>query len=115
MKNETTHLPESGDPLDTLLREADAYLPDNGFTARVLAALPARRKHSWRRFAVLSTATLIGAILASWQLPATFVIFSTLPQQWSGFQWQALVTLLPMLAALASLGWVILTLANEEN
>jgi uncharacterized membrane protein YcjF (UPF0283 family) len=115
MKNEMTNLPDNNDPLDALLREADSYVPDNGFTARVLTSLPARRKHSWRRFAVLSTAMLIGAVLVLWQLPAAFAIFSTMPKHWSAFQWPTLVAFVPLLAALASLGWMAFAVANEED
>ena len=48
--------PETNDPLDALLREQDKYIEDNGFTARVVAALPRRRRAlaasgspAWRR------------------------------------------------------------------
>ena len=115
MKNETINSSEQNDPLDELLREADAYLPDNGFTARVLTALPARRKHSWRRFAVLAAALLGAGILAAWQLPAVLAVVGPLPWRWSAIQWQNVITLVPFLAALASLGWVIFTVANEEE
>jgi uncharacterized membrane protein YcjF (UPF0283 family) len=115
MKDHLPNVPEGSDPLDALLREADGYIPDNGFTARVITALPARRKHSWRRFVVLSTAMLIGAVLVLWQLPAAIAIFSAMPKQWSAFQWQTLIAFVPLLAALASLGWVVFAVANEEE
>jgi hypothetical protein len=115
MKNEMPGQPENNDPLDALLCETDAYIPDNGFTMRVLTSLPARQKHSWRRFAVLSTAMLIGAALVVWQLPGAIAVFSTMPKQWSAFQWQTLIAFVPMLAALASLGWVVFAVTNEED
>jgi uncharacterized membrane protein YcjF (UPF0283 family) len=115
MKDNLPNAPESSDPLDALLREADGYIPDNGFTARAMTALPARRKHSWRRFVVLSTAMLIGAVLILWQLPATFAIFSTMPKHWSAFPWQTLVAFVPLLAALASFSWMAFAVANEEE
>ena len=114
MKDNLPDAPAGNDPLDALLREADSYIPDNGFTTRVLTSLPARRKHSWRRFAVLSTAMLIGAILVLWQLPAIFAIFSTMPKHLSAFQWQTLVAFVPLLAALGSLIWVVFAVASEE-
>jgi hypothetical protein len=55
--------PENDDALDRLLREQDPYLEDNGFTARVLAALP-RRRHENLRTIILLAATAIGAVLA---------------------------------------------------
>jgi hypothetical protein len=115
MKDNLPSAPEANDPLDALLREADGYVPDNGFTTRVLTSLPARRKHSWRRFAVLSTAMLIGAVLVLWQLPTAFAILGTMPKHWSAFQWQTLVTFVPLLAALASFGWMAFAIANEED
>ncbi|MEJ0088249.1 MAG: hypothetical protein WDM80_00605 [Limisphaerales bacterium] len=115
MKNESPNQPENNDPLDALLREPDPYIPDNGFTTRVLTSLPVRQKHSWRRFVVLSAAMLIGAVLVVWQLPAAIAMFSTLPRQWSAFQWQTLIAFVPLLAALVSLGWVAFAVTNEEE
>jgi hypothetical protein len=115
MNNNLPNAPETNDPLDALLREADGYIPDNGFTARVITALPARRKHSWRRFAVLSTAMLIGAVLAAWQLPSAIAMVGTMPKQWSAFHWQTLFAFVPLLAALASLGWVAFAVTDEEE
>jgi hypothetical protein len=48
----------------------------------------------------------------AWQLPA---VFNTLPKQWSAFQWQTLITFVPLLAALASLSWVVFAVTNEEE
>jgi len=61
--------PEEKDPLDTLLREQDVYVDDGGFTARVMAALPPRRRRSWLRPALLLGAAAIGAVLAGRWLP----------------------------------------------
>ena len=36
------------DPIDALLREQNAYVDDNGFTARVIKELP-RRRRAWLR------------------------------------------------------------------
>jgi hypothetical protein len=60
--------PETNDSLDALLRENDAYLEDGGFTARVVAALPPRRR-SWLRPVILLGATVIGFALIAWWLP----------------------------------------------
>ena len=40
------NLPETNDPLDALLREQNLYVEDNGFTMRVISALPRRRPQS---------------------------------------------------------------------
>jgi hypothetical protein len=61
--------PEEMDPLDALLREQNTYIDDGGFTARVIAALPQRRRHSWLRPALLLGAAAIGAALAIRWLP----------------------------------------------
>ncbi len=55
--------------MDTLLREQNAYVDDGGFTARVMAALPQRRRHSWLRPALLLGAAVIGSVLAGRWLP----------------------------------------------
>lgn len=115
MKNEMSHLPKTPDALDELLLGADDYLPDNGFTARVLTALPAKRTHSWRRFGVLTGAMVIGTVLVAGQLPAAITLLNTLPKHWSALQWQPLVALVPLLAALASLGWVAFVVTTEEE
>jgi hypothetical protein len=115
MKNEIINSPENNDPLDELLREADGYLPDNGFTARVLTSLPARQKHSGRRLVVLSAAMLIGGFLAAWQLPSALAIVGPMPTHWSAIQWPKLIALVPLLAALASLGWAVFAVTNEEE
>ncbi len=60
--------PEDKDPLDVLLREQNPHIDDDGFTARVLTALPPRRR-AWLRPTVLLGATAIGSALASRWLP----------------------------------------------
>jgi uncharacterized membrane protein YcjF (UPF0283 family) len=115
MKNDIPNASEMNDPLDELLRGADEYLPDNGFTARVLTALPERRKHSWRRFVVLTAAMIIGAVLVAWQMPASIALVSMMPRQWSAIQWPMLLALVPTLVALASLGWMVFLVTNEEE
>jgi len=115
MKNELPNVPEANDPLDALLREADVYIPDNGFTARVVAALPRRRRHSWLRLGVLSVATLAGAGLAAWQLPSGSALLTAIPRSVTAFHWQTATALLPIFAALGALGWGVFAMVNEEE
>ena len=115
MKNEMNQTPETNDPLDTLLREADDYIPDNGFTARVIAVLPRRQRHSWLRLAVLSVATLAGAGLTAWQLPSASALLIAIPRNVTAFQWQTAAVLLPIFAALGALGWGVFAIVNEEQ
>jgi len=60
--------PEEKDPLDVLLREQSAYVNDDGFTGRVIAKLP-RRRRTWLQPVLLLGATAIGSTLALWWLP----------------------------------------------
>ena len=51
--------------LDRQLREAAPYIDDAGFTARVMASLPAaRREPQWLRMAILLGLTLLGVGVA---------------------------------------------------
>ena len=115
MKNETPNMPETNDPLDELLRGADEYLPDHGFTARVIASLPVKRSHSWRRLIVLSVAMLIGGALVAWQWPAVLAVFNPAPDHSPAFQWHTLIVFVPLLAALVSLAPVVLAIVSEEE
>ena len=102
--------PDTNDPLDTLLREQNAYIEDNGFTARVIAALPQRRR-AWFRPALLLGATAIGCVLAIWWLPWNLLNASTL----LSFNSQALLAYALFLAIVGSLVWgVIAALGWEE-
>ena len=51
-----------------MLREQDTYINDDGFTARVMAALP-RRRRTWLRPIILLGAASIGTALAIRWLP----------------------------------------------
>ena len=53
------------DPLDRQLREAAPYIDDNGFTARVMAKLPAlRRENRSLRGIILVAITALGSAIA---------------------------------------------------
>jgi hypothetical protein len=102
------------DPLDALLREADEYIPDEGFTRRVMAALPPRRRREWRRAGILAGATLLGGALAAWQLPAPAAVSELAAMDWRAAAPQLIQLLLPVLTALAALGWSLYALITEE-
>jgi hypothetical protein len=61
--------PERTDRVETMLREQNPYINDDGFTARVMTALPRRRRYYWRRPALLLGAAAIGTALAIRWLP----------------------------------------------
>jgi len=76
--------PETNDPLDALLREQNPYVEDNGFTKRVILALPRRRPQSRLRPILLLGTAAIGSVLAALWLP-----LGDLP----ALNWSALIAL----------------------
>jgi len=106
--------PETHDPLDAWLREQDKYIEDNGFTARVVAALPRRRRRAWLRPALLLGAVAIGSVPAVLWLP------------WGDLSvpdWSALLSLntqmltpwLLVLTVMGSLIWAIIAAIEWED
>ena len=95
--------PESNDPLDALLSENNAYVEDRGFTARVLTALPPRRRRSRLRSALLLGATLIGFLLLAWWLPGLRDVFVANPSEGLSLNAQLFLVLGALFAAAASL------------
>ena len=93
-----------GDLLDALLREADD-LADDGFTTRVLAALPRRRKRSWLRPAILGLAMLAGSGIAVAFLPELFETLHTFTEQLGDRRPDSVLLLLPFLLAFAPIIW----------
>jgi len=59
----------NNDWLEDALKHDDRYIDDAGFTARVVAALPPRRKRAWLRSLVISATSVAGLALALWLLP----------------------------------------------
>jgi len=92
--------PEANDPLDALLRTQDDYFEDDGFTTRVLAALPRRR--TWVRPTLLLGATVIVAMLAAWWLPWEN-LFPSGPSALLLLNARVLLSWLLLIAAVASL------------
>ena len=102
---------DTNDPLDVLLREQNDYIEDNGFTARVMGALPQRRRRGSLRPTVLLCATAICYVLAilwvPWNLMSPWALLS--------FNGQALLAYGLLLAIFGSLLWgVIAALGWEE-
>jgi hypothetical protein len=101
--------PDINDPLDALLREENAYIEDNGFTARVMAALPARHQRAWLRPTLLLGATTIGYVLAVWWVPWDLVNSASL-LSFNSHALPAYALLLAIVGSLlsgviAALGW----------
>jgi len=63
--------------LDRQLRDAAPYIDDDGFTARVLAELPASRRRPWQlRTVILIALTLLGCAFAYFFSGGGRVLFS---------------------------------------
>ena len=104
--------PDTNDPLDALLREQNNYIEDNGFTARVVDALPAPKHRAWLRPTLLLSATAIGYVLAIFWLPWKTIFDSS---ALLSFNSQALLTIVLMLSIAGSLLWgVIAAIGSEE-
>jgi len=105
--------PEENDPIDVLLREQNTHVENNGFTTRVLAALPPRRR-MWLRPVVLLGAAAIGSALASrwlpWENLSPFDL-AALPSLNS----QVLLPWLLVLSVAASLAWAVTAAVQGED
>lgn len=102
---------DSNDPLEALLREQNHYIEDNGFSARVMAALPQRRRRGSLRSALLLGATAIGYVLAILWVPWNVLN----PAALLSLSGQALLAYGLLVAIFGSLLWgVIAALGWEE-
>lgn len=101
--------PDTHDPFDALLREQNAYLEDHGFTARVLAALPPRRRRGWLRPSVLLGATAVGYVLAirwmPWHLLNSSALLSFSPPALLAFGLLLAIGGSLLWGVIAALGW----------
>jgi hypothetical protein len=103
--------PDTNDPLDALLREQNTYIEDNGFTARVLAALPQSRPRARWRSTLLLSATAIGYALAIQWMPWNLLNSSAL----LAFNPQALLAYGILFAIVASLIWGLIAALGWEE
>ena len=105
--------PEENEPIDVLLREQNMHVENDGFTARVLAALPPRRR-TWLRPMVLLVATAIGSALASRWLPWENLSPLDLSALLS-LNSQVLLPWLLVLSVAASLAWAVTAAVQGED
>jgi hypothetical protein len=103
--------PDMNDPLDALLREQNSYIDDNGFTARVITALPPSRRRSQWRTAFLLSATGVGYVLAIWWMPWRLLDVSIL----LSFNSQALLAYALLLVVGGSLLWGVMEALGWEE
>jgi hypothetical protein len=103
----------NNDWLEDKLRQDDRYLDDTGFTARVVAALPARRERRWLRPVILGTTAVAGLALALWLLPSENHLVSSFVQLVRARTFSA-VPLLPVVL-IALMFWATITAVAREN
>lgn len=105
---------KSNDPLDALLREQNQYIEDNGFTSRVIFALPRRHSRFPLRQIFLLVMTAIGSALAVLWLP-----WENLPAlNWSVLLSPSSHVLLPwvlVFSVMGSLIWVAIAAVQWED
>jgi hypothetical protein len=105
--------PEENDSLDVLLREQNPHIDDDGFTGRVLAALP-RRHRAWLRPIFLLVVTAVGSALAIRWLPWENLSVPDLSALLS-LNSQVLLPWLLVLSVTATLTWAIMAAAQWED
>lgn len=75
------------------MRQSEPYLPDDGFTARVITRLPkVRELPEWQKNGILLAFTALGSAIAAWMLPVDAII---------GFSLANLLTL-PVIGAIGA-------------
>ncbi|HUJ09898.1 MAG TPA: hypothetical protein VL171_07710 [Verrucomicrobiae bacterium] len=106
--------PEDKDLVDTQLREQNTYINDDGFTARVVAALPRRRRLAWFR-----TVLLLGTAAAGWVLAILWLPWEHLPRvdlsallSWNS---QVLTPWILVLTVVASLIWAVVAAVQWDD
>ena len=100
------------DWIDKHLKE-DRYLDDAGFAARVVSALPARRKRKWLRPVVLGAATFAGLAVSLWMLPSENYFAASFAQLLRARSFSA-IPLLPVVT-MALIFWATISAALSEN
>ncbi len=114
MNNSTPTSPEGPDTLDELLREAEPHIPDAGFTTRVLAALPPRRRLDPLRLAFFAAAWLAGVVVLLLHGPTVGGAVAAVLQHGRQGELAPLVILAAVVLALGSLVWTLTSWALEE-
>jgi hypothetical protein len=103
----------NNDWLDNLLQHDDRYIQDAGFTARVVAALPARRKRAVLRPLLIAGMAGAGVALALFVLPSQNAFAGEFVQLVRARSFAA-IPLLPVVV-IALTFWATITAAVSEN
>jgi hypothetical protein len=111
----TPHIPPEGpDLLEARLRESNAPIPDDGFTARVVSSLPPRRRFDLLRWALFAVAWLAGAGILLFHAPAKVGTVATFLQHARVGEFAPLLALAPVVFAAGCLVWALTSWALEE-
>jgi hypothetical protein len=106
--------PETNDPLDALLHEQNQHVEDNGFTARVIVALPRQQSRFPLRQIFLLCVTAVGSALAILWLPWENLPVLNFPALLS-LNTQVLMPWVLVLSVMASLVWATVTAVQWED
>ena len=105
---------ETADALEALLREREQYLPDGGFTASVLGRLPPRRRARNLRTLILAAGLAAGVVVLVSQAPAAEAVLAAFREHARNRDLLALLRLAPIVVAIGSLIWALISFACEE-
>src|ERR1043166_1008445 len=112
----TSEAPQAGTPapLEVMLRESEGYLPDDGFTARVMGRLPPRRRAGNLRSLIMAAGLTAGVAVLLVQAPAAEALLAAFREHARNRDFLSLLRLAPVLAAIGSLIWAWMSVACEE-
>jgi hypothetical protein len=103
----------NNDWLEDALKHNDRYINDAGFTARVVAALPARKKRARLRTLILGSATVAGLALAFTLMPAGDYLAESFVQLFRARSFSA-IPVLPV-ALIGLFFWASFAVVANEN
>ncbi|HWX21531.1 MAG TPA: hypothetical protein VN578_16640 [Candidatus Binatia bacterium] len=106
---------ETPDPIERLLRESVTPLPDDGFTRRVMLALPPRGRPDLLRFGLLGSALLAGAVVFLCRAPAAGETVLEFLRHARHGEWVLVLGLAPVIVGLGALLWGLVSVALEES
>ena len=105
---------EGADDFDALLRESEAHIPDDGFTARVLSALPPRRRVDWLRLRLFAGAWVGGLVVLLLRGPGVVGTTTDFLQHVRHGELSPVLALGPVVFAAECLVWALAMWALEE-
>ena len=103
----------NNDWLEDAIKHDDRYIDDAGFTARVVSALPARRKRAWLRPLIIGATSSVGLALAFWLLPSENYLVAGFVQLMRARTFSAIPLMPVMLIVL--MFWATIGAAAREN